>query len=733
MRKAMMFFWICAATVFLTLPANADWVTKSGEFDYACHLVIGPNGVPDTVRLDGMPDFDQKQDNWMNGQGQWTWCGPVAVANCLWWFDSKFERIWMWGHGQQYPVMPPAISDHYALVHAIPNPGANWDDHAPANVIPYVNSLAAALPGGAVPPGGVNGQQLKTMIENYLASAAVNLYGHFNVTIVSNPTFDYIYEQVEISQDVVMLLGFWQMNDAGEWVRFGGHWVTVAGVDSQEVTQTISWSDPVIDNAENGRPGVVWNGFLIPHQPIPGHAAGVHNDAGNVSHDHYASQPSYSPGGGIGPLGYDFEYFSEGWWNFQGLNFPSRLEQYRGNYDPNRPVHTEIEDLVVICPNFDYGDLGMDYPTIDIESCGPAHPLSDKAWLGESIDAEIQPRIYDQETTDDGVTFVSLPWTPCMMAQVNVMVTTGAHYAGEPLYLNAWKDGNIDGDFDDGPLGAPEDDFLCCDEWVIQDVPVAAGLAPHVFCDPGITNIGIYDLRMRFRLTSQPVGRFGYGGYWLGGVSNGLGTYDIDWVLGEVEDYDSTDAQLAVELRSFEAIPLDRAVELVWVTGSERENDLFSLSRRTNAESWSEIARVPSHGNSTSDQQYSFRDTGLENGRLYEYRLTATDIFGSTEILATESAMPSAILTPTEYALAQNFPNPFNASTEIQYAIPAAGHVTLNVFNTIGQLVATLVDREQTANSYRVTFDAAQLTSGVYVYVIEVNEFRSAHKMALIR
>ena len=71
----------------------------------------------------GMPDFDQKQDQWDNPPGPgagWYYCGPVAAANSLWWFDSKFEPN---------PISPPAINDGYPLVRA--PAAALYDDHSP--------------------------------------------------------------------------------------------------------------------------------------------------------------------------------------------------------------------------------------------------------------------------------------------------------------------------------------------------------------------------------------------------------------------------------------------------------------------------------------------------------------------------------------------------------------------------------------------------------------------------
>jgi hypothetical protein len=81
----------------------------------------------------GMPDFDEKQDAWGPAAGQYTWCVPVAVANSLWWLDSKYESMLT-----PAPMPPPTISDHFNLV----NSSGLWDDHDPRNVDSLVRSLA---------------------------------------------------------------------------------------------------------------------------------------------------------------------------------------------------------------------------------------------------------------------------------------------------------------------------------------------------------------------------------------------------------------------------------------------------------------------------------------------------------------------------------------------------------------------------------------------------------------
>ncbi|MGA3287978.1 MAG: S8/S53 family peptidase [Bacteroidota bacterium] len=93
----------------------------------------------------------------------------------------------------------------------------------------------------------------------------------------------------------------------------------------------------------------------------------------------------------------------------------------------------------------------------------------------------------------------------------------------------------------------------------------------------------------------------------------------------------------------------------------------------------------------------------------------------------------SLALQPQEYRLMQNYPNPFNPTTKIAYTIPVASKVTLKIFNLLGQLVATLVDEQQEANTYVKEFDASRLASGTYFYQINAGNFNSTKKMTLMK
>lgn len=89
--------------------------------------------------------------------------------------------------------------------------------------------------------------------------------------------------------------------------------------------------------------------------------------------------------------------------------------------------------------------------------------------------------------------------------------------------------------------------------------------------------------------------------------------------------------------------------------------------------------------------------------------------------------------TPVAYALEQNFPNPFNPTTTINFSIPVEGFVTIDVYNSIGQKVASLVNETKTAGSYTVGFDASDLTSGIYFYKISTGNFSETKKMILLK
>lgn len=87
---------------------------------------------------------------------------------------------------------------------------------------------------------------------------------------------------------------------------------------------------------------------------------------------------------------------------------------------------------------------------------------------------------------------------------------------------------------------------------------------------------------------------------------------------------------------------------------------------------------------------------------------------------------------PRETVLRGNYPNPFNPSTTISYALSQNGFVSLKVYNMLGQVVASLVDQNQAAGSHTVTFNASSLPSGIYIYDLNVNGQSISRAKALL-
>ncbi|MBI2427322.1 MAG: T9SS type A sorting domain-containing protein [Ignavibacteriales bacterium] len=89
--------------------------------------------------------------------------------------------------------------------------------------------------------------------------------------------------------------------------------------------------------------------------------------------------------------------------------------------------------------------------------------------------------------------------------------------------------------------------------------------------------------------------------------------------------------------------------------------------------------------------------------------------------------------TPRSFELNQNFPNPFNPETTIQYSVPTSSHVVVSVYDVLGNRVATLVDKQQPAQTYTIQFDGSRFSSGVYLYKLTVNGMSLTRRMMLIK
>ncbi|MBZ0184077.1 MAG: T9SS type A sorting domain-containing protein [Melioribacteraceae bacterium] len=210
----------------------------------------------------------------------------------------------------------------------------------------------------------------------------------------------------------------------------------------------------------------------------------------------------------------------------------------------------------------------------------------------------------------------------------------------------------------------------------------------------------------------------------------------------------TTNGALPIELISFTANINDNQIILDWKTATEINNYGFEIQRSfvgTTHElslQWKKVGFVEGHGTSNSPKEYTFIDDktsevlgnlGGLDGKL-QYRLKQIDFDGKfeySETITVESFRATNL--PTEFALQQNYPNPFNPTTSIEYSVPSREYVILKVYDVLGNEVVTLVNEQKSAGHYKVSFNAINLASGLYIYRIQVGEFNSVRKMMFIK
>jgi hypothetical protein len=247
---------------------------------------------PDTTNApSGMPDFSQYQFG-----DSTALCAPAAVANCLWWFDAVPAEY------QEDPVGFIRLLAGYFHTH---------------------------------PDSGTCVDSIKSGLNRYCQEQGFAVWESTYV----QPDFYEMEDSLKACQDVILLLGFWQLDKV--WERVGGHFVTMAGVCSESTK--VALSDPARDAAEGG-----WPGRLRPEEHPP-HPVGdtLHNDPQFVSQDMYWALIEPHIGGEWRLVFYeDFEEIGA----FEGQNFQPGQHEHSVSYNPQLPIYPEVEYAVMICP-----------------------------------------------------------------------------------------------------------------------------------------------------------------------------------------------------------------------------------------------------------------------------------------------------------------------------------------------------------------------------------------------
>ncbi len=207
---------------------------------------------------------------------------------------------------------------------------------------------------------------------------------------------------------------------------------------------------------------------------------------------------------------------------------------------------------------------------------------------------------------------------------------------------------------------------------------------------------------------------------------------------------------LPIQLSSFTGSYSNNAVRLTWTTISEINNYGFFVEKRRaeSGEQWTEIPNSFIRGNGTTNQphHYSYVDHAPQGGSL-QYRLRQVDLDGSvhfTEPISISSPTSIKETAPVEFSLKQNYPNPFNPETNIKFSVDQTGRATLELYNMLGQKVATLFDDVVESGVYQtVRFsavggsasggNASGLASGTYIYRLQSGKNSDLKKLVLIK
>ncbi len=199
-----------------------------------------------------------------------------------------------------------------------------------------------------------------------------------------------------------------------------------------------------------------------------------------------------------------------------------------------------------------------------------------------------------------------------------------------------------------------------------------------------------------------------------------------------------TDHSVPVALSSFTATAREGAVEISWTSQTEIDALAYHLQRSETADGqYEQIARLDAQGNSETAVSYRYLDEDVTAGQTYYYLLIDEDMQGNKTYHGPVFAAAGAEI-PGAYSLMPNYPNPFNPSTAIGYQTPQDGHVTLTIYNVLGQQIRTLVDGHQAAGTYTVMWDGRDaagqhLNSGVYFYTMKAGDHTQTRKMVLMR
>ncbi|HET7153527.1 MAG TPA: YCF48-related protein [Candidatus Kapabacteria bacterium] len=224
--------------------------------------------------------------------------------------------------------------------------------------------------------------------------------------------------------------------------------------------------------------------------------------------------------------------------------------------------------------------------------------------------------------------------------------------------------------------------------------------------------------------TMSSVTQHNLNGIWLVNNSTGWAVGDSGTVL-----YNSNVA-LPVELASFTGWADGNTANLTWNTTSEIHSAYYQIERRQSNGNWQNIGTVTATGSVSQGASYVYADKGL-SPNVYYYRLKEVDNDGSANYVG--NTVELTVGSPAQVALYQNYPNPFNGTTGISFDLAKNASVNLVVTDIAGRIMQVLQDGQLSAGHYDLTFNAANLPAGAYIYKLSVDGRSYSHQMVVVK
>lgn len=236
--------------------------------------------------------------------------------------------------------------------------------------------------------------------------------------------------------------------------------------------------------------------------------------------------------------------------------------------------------------------------------------------------------------------------------------------------------------------------------------------------------------------TYNDIGNFSNGTDWVQSDPTSIRTVEADYfTFGSLYG----DNSLPVELAAFEALADFSKIELTWTTASENNNLGFNIYRNVAGDdSWNKMNSnlIDGQGTASYASDYSFVDSKITAGETYRYKLESVSVNG---LVIEEKIVEVSVPIPDQYVLFDNYPNPFNPTTNIKFQLPEAQRIRLAVYDLNGSLVRTLAnDMLYSSGEHIVSWDATdnagnRVATGIYLYRFQAGKFTKTGKMILVK